>query len=370
MMPSAGAVSQAGSRIRGREVGASVPAPSRWAYPQHRGGAGHSGPYHSAGLIGQTRWFSATMGSMSASDAAPLPRLGEVFFDVRGNSRSMRLSWYADTGVAVFSIWQGGTCTGTFRLPMDDLARMIESLRRGPQGQRAGRREAPGEAGRDGRAARRAGGPGGPGPRRGPGDHGHADACRVRRALGPAPGQLPAGLQRRTARARSPATGRGPADYGTGPERATGDSGSYPIDPLDPAYPVPAARYPDEPATGSYRRPAQEYGPAAGYPADPGYTGSPATGDYRRAGAPGYHDLPATGDYRSGQSGSHRRDPGDFPERSPRAQVRDRRRRGGVSRGGRPRRIPRPRLPGRAGHGRLPHRPVREPPPPGGRVPG
>jgi len=55
------------------------------------------------------------MGCMSASDAAPLPRLGEVFFDVRGESRTMRLSWYADTGVAVFSIWQGGTCTGTTR---------------------------------------------------------------------------------------------------------------------------------------------------------------------------------------------------------------------------------------------------------------
>ena len=75
---------------------------------------------------------------MSASDAAPLPRLGEVFFDVRGNSRSMRLSWYADTDVAVFSIWQGGKCTGTFRLPMDDLGRMIEILRRGPEG-RSGR---------------------------------------------------------------------------------------------------------------------------------------------------------------------------------------------------------------------------------------
>src|SRR5215468_2534894 len=72
------------------------------------------------------------MGSMSASDAAPLPRLGEVYFDVRGESRSMRLSWYADTGVAVFSIWQGGTCTGTFRLPIADLPRMIEALRRGP----------------------------------------------------------------------------------------------------------------------------------------------------------------------------------------------------------------------------------------------
>jgi hypothetical protein len=70
------------------------------------------------------------MGSMS-SDAAPLPRLGEVFFDVRGSSRSMRLSWYANTGIAVFSIWQGGTCTGTFRLPLDDLSRLVESLGRG-----------------------------------------------------------------------------------------------------------------------------------------------------------------------------------------------------------------------------------------------
>ena len=63
------------------------------------------------------------MGGMSASDAAPLPRLGEVFFDVRGSTRSMRLSWYSDTGIAVFSICQGGTCTGTFRLPMGNDAR-------------------------------------------------------------------------------------------------------------------------------------------------------------------------------------------------------------------------------------------------------
>jgi hypothetical protein len=78
------------------------------------------------------------MGTMSASDAAPLPRLGEVFFDVRGNSRSMRLSWYADTGVAVLSIWQGGMCTGTFRLAIGDLPRLVETLQRGPDGRRAG----------------------------------------------------------------------------------------------------------------------------------------------------------------------------------------------------------------------------------------
>ena len=74
------------------------------------------------------------MGTMSASDAAPLPRLGEVFFDVRGSSRSMRLSWYADTGVSVFSIWQGGTCTGTFRLPIEELPRLIDALQRGLYG--------------------------------------------------------------------------------------------------------------------------------------------------------------------------------------------------------------------------------------------
>src|ERR1700723_1751464 len=82
-----------------------------------------------------TNWTNprehATMACMSASDAAPLPRLGEVFFDVRGSSRSMRLSWYSNTGIAVFSIWQGGTCTGTFRLPLDELSRLVESLSRG-----------------------------------------------------------------------------------------------------------------------------------------------------------------------------------------------------------------------------------------------
>jgi hypothetical protein len=86
------------------------------------------------------------MGGMSASDAAPLPRLGEVFFDVRGDSRSMRLSWYADTGVAVLSIWQGGMCTGTFRLAIADLPRMVETLQRGPRGPRQEwDPEAPGE---------------------------------------------------------------------------------------------------------------------------------------------------------------------------------------------------------------------------------
>src|SRR5260370_1128025 len=103
------------------------------------------------------------MGSMSASDAAPLPRLGEVYFDVRGESRSMRLSWYADTGVAVFSIWQGGTCTGTFRLPIADLPRMVQALQRGPHGEAKDPRDARGPAER-GRTDHRGGHAPEPGP--------------------------------------------------------------------------------------------------------------------------------------------------------------------------------------------------------------
>src|SRR5215469_14733134 len=74
----------------------------------------------------------ATIGLMSEPDAVALPREGEVFFDVRGEARSMRLSWYADSSVAVFSIWQGNRCTATFRLPFADLARMVEMLQSGP----------------------------------------------------------------------------------------------------------------------------------------------------------------------------------------------------------------------------------------------
>lgn len=85
---------------------------------------------------------------MPASDVAPLPRLGDVFFDVRGNSRTMRLSWYADTGVAVFSIWQGSTCTATFRVPIADLPRLAEALQRGPQGAPAAGSEVPGTGSR------------------------------------------------------------------------------------------------------------------------------------------------------------------------------------------------------------------------------
>ena len=197
------------------------------------------------------------MGSMSASDAAPLPRLGEVFFDVRGSSRSMRLSWYADTGIAVFSIWQGGTCTGTFRLPMDDLSRLMESLRRGMQGAQDGPQ--------DSREI-----PGGQRPRLaiGAAPEPYTGALL---ALGGAPLPLPGDADGRGSQADGPAV---PSGYGA-----------------EPAY---LSDYRDQrPPDGQGR----SYGDGQGYGAVPAYGDGPGYGDGLGYGnAQGYGEAPSAAD--------------------------------------------------------------------------
>jgi hypothetical protein len=246
------------------------------------------------------------MGSMSASDAAPLPRLGEVYFDVRGESRSMRLSWYADTGVAVFSIWQGGTCTGTFRLPIADLPRMIETLQRGPHGD-----------------AREAGGPGGY--RRterhdvpGRDDLGHEPDTGYSDPASPAAAASnPEGYGRTAAHGRYEETravyrAEGLPGGGGGYREERGDS------------------YGDEPPTGVYRgdplsqdtggrRRADPHGGRHDDPLSDGYDDDPLSGGYRDDSLPGgYHDEPhggpyradsLPGGYRADMRGGHHEDP-------------------------------------------------------------
>jgi hypothetical protein len=253
------------------------------------------------------------MGSMSASDAAPLPRLGEVFFDVRGESRSMRLSWYADTGVAVFSIWQGGTCTGTFRLPIADLPRMVEALQHGPRG-----REESLTGDETARPTSH---------RRGPTRSSPVDSEIVtgETAVYLPPGAEVTGYHME----RPPPAGRGypepgpgrtsgshlasppAADYqaGHGRDYADGGSGDYPLPSLPPGLaPGSTAGYTSGAhAGGSSDPPSGGFGsePDRDYPADPGSRshasgyddGLPAAhryGDERQAdpggyGEPGYH---------------------------------------------------------------------------------
>lgn len=62
--------------------------------------------------------------------ARPLPRTGSIYLDARGDERALRVSWHPEAadGVVVLSLWQGNVCTGTFRLPVDDVPDLINTL--------------------------------------------------------------------------------------------------------------------------------------------------------------------------------------------------------------------------------------------------
>jgi hypothetical protein len=58
----------------------------------------------------------------------PMPKAGDVFVDVRGVDRAMRISRYDDQGVVVVSIWAERVCRASFRLSTEDAPRMIAAL--------------------------------------------------------------------------------------------------------------------------------------------------------------------------------------------------------------------------------------------------
>jgi hypothetical protein len=60
-----------------------------------------------------------------------LPLAGEVFLDSRGSGRALRVSWHPESDLVVLSLWQGDTCTGTFRLPVEDVPDLVDALRDG-----------------------------------------------------------------------------------------------------------------------------------------------------------------------------------------------------------------------------------------------
>jgi hypothetical protein len=62
---------------------------------------------------------------------SPLPSTGEVFLDSRGGARALRVSWHPEAGLVVLSFWRGGTCAGSFRLPVEDVPDLIAALRAG-----------------------------------------------------------------------------------------------------------------------------------------------------------------------------------------------------------------------------------------------
>jgi hypothetical protein len=62
-------------------------------------------------------------------EVRPLPSPGEVFTDVRGDERTMRVSYHSDRDVVVVSLWYEGLCRASFRLAAGDVDRFTDALR-------------------------------------------------------------------------------------------------------------------------------------------------------------------------------------------------------------------------------------------------
>jgi hypothetical protein len=57
-----------------------------------------------------------------------MPSFGDLFTDLRGEDRTMRVSYHPDRGAVVLSLWNGAVCRGSFRMPVDDVDRLLVLL--------------------------------------------------------------------------------------------------------------------------------------------------------------------------------------------------------------------------------------------------
>ncbi len=62
------------------------------------------------------------------AEVLPFPSPGDVFTDVRGDDRTMRVSYHHESDLVVVSLWAGRDCRASFRLAADDLTRLIAFL--------------------------------------------------------------------------------------------------------------------------------------------------------------------------------------------------------------------------------------------------
>ena len=66
---------------------------------------------------------------MAAVSSSPVG--AEFFLDTRGDARSLRVRWHHSDGLVLLSLWRGAECTGTFRLPVEEVPTLIEALTAG-----------------------------------------------------------------------------------------------------------------------------------------------------------------------------------------------------------------------------------------------
>lgn len=59
------------------------------------------------------------------AEVIPFPSHGDVFFDVRGRERALRLNWHPENGLVVLSFWRDGECAATFRMRAEDVPQLV-----------------------------------------------------------------------------------------------------------------------------------------------------------------------------------------------------------------------------------------------------
>ncbi|WP_220143185.1 hypothetical protein [Actinoplanes hulinensis] len=57
-----------------------------------------------------------------------MPTVGDVFTDVRGDGRTMRVSYHENRQVVVVSLWAGAMCRGSFQLAADEVGHLTALL--------------------------------------------------------------------------------------------------------------------------------------------------------------------------------------------------------------------------------------------------
>ena len=57
-----------------------------------------------------------------------MPTVGDLFTDVRGGGRTMRVSYHENRGVVVVSLWLGTVCRGSFQMAAGDVSKLLSIL--------------------------------------------------------------------------------------------------------------------------------------------------------------------------------------------------------------------------------------------------
>ncbi|TDC41846.1 hypothetical protein [Micromonospora sp. KC213] len=82
-------------------------------------------------------------------EVLPMPGVGDLFTDLRGDDRMMRVSYHPERSAVVLSLWRGAVCRGSFRLAVEEAGRLralleaIEARAAPPAGAAVGREAAP-----------------------------------------------------------------------------------------------------------------------------------------------------------------------------------------------------------------------------------